>query len=514
MRFARLIKIIYIVLRYGLDEFLGAHDRLRVFHRLFRVLLFWHRPQGTRALRLRLALEHLGPLFVKFGQLLSVRPDLIPYDIIEELSKLQDEVPPFPSAQVVAALDAAYGEPHQNVFSEINLKPVASASIAQVHFGVIAQGKDAGRQCAIKVVRPGIEQTIKEDIGLLEILAGFVERAFTDGKRLRPRAVVHEFEKTIHDELDMIREAANASQLKRNFADGRLLYVPEVFWDYCRPRVLVMERIDAIPVNAIEELKRHHVDIKRLSREGVEIFFTQVFRDAFFHADMHPGNIFVLRDGRYSGVDFGIMGTLADADKDYLATNFMAFFNRNYKRVAEAHIEAGWVPKDTRVDEFESAIRAVCEPIFGKPLKEIYFGRVLLRLFEVSRRFRMEVQPQLVLLQKTLLQIEGLGRQLDPDLDVVQIAKPILKRWMSEQIGWRSLVKNVREEAPRWSALLPQLPRLAHRALSEHPQRLDASERKLAALEQTNRQQTNWIRWIAVGFAALLALELYRSFSA
>jgi ubiquinone biosynthesis protein len=513
VRLARLIKIIYVVLRYGLDEFLGAHDRLRVFHRVFRVLLFWHRPKGSRAVRLRLALEHLGPLFVKFGQLLSVRPDLIPYDIIEELSKLQDKVPPFPSVQVVAALDAAYGEPHQNVFREISLEPVASASIAQVHFGVLAAGKDAGKQCAIKVVRPGIEQTIKEDIGLLEILAGFIERAFSDGKRLRPRAVVREFEKTIHDELDMIREAANASQLKRNFADGRLLYVPEVFWDYCRPRVLVLERIDAIPVNAIEELKRHHVDIKRLSREGVEIFFTQVFRDAFFHADMHPGNIFVLRDGRYSGVDFGIMGTLADEDKNYLATNFMAFFNRNYKRVAEAHIEAGWVPKDTRVDEFESAIRSVCEPIFGKPLKEIYFGRVLLRLFEVSRRFKMEVQPQLVLLQKTLLQIEGLGRQLDPDLDVVQIAKPILKRWMSEQIGWRSLVRNVRDEAPRWSSLLPQLPRLAHQALSEHPQRLETSERKLAALEQSNRQQTVWIRWIAVAFAGLLALELYRSLS-
>ncbi len=510
MRLARLIKIIYVILRFGLEEFLGAHDRLRIFHRLIRAVLFWHRPQGSRARRLRLALEHLGPLFVKFGQLLSVRPDLIPYDIIEELSKLQDKVPPFPSEQVVAALDAAYGEPHQNVFREISLEPVASASIAQVHFGVLAQGKDTGRQCAIKVVRPGIEQTIREDIGLLEILAGFVERAFSDGKRLRLRAVVREFEKTMHDELDMIREAANASQLKRNFADGRLLYVPEVFWDYCRPRVLVMERIDAIPVNAIEELKRHHVDIKRLSREGVEIFFTQVFRDAFFHADMHPGNIFVLRDGRYSGVDFGIMGTLADEDKNYLATNFMAFFNRNYKRVAEAHIEAGWVPKDTRVDEFESAIRAVCEPIFGKPLKEIYFGRVLLRLFEVSRRFKMEVQPQLVLLQKTLLQIEGLGRQLDPDLDVVQIAKPILKRWMSEQVGWRALVRNVREEAPRWSALLPQLPRLAHQALAEHPQRLEESERKLAALEQANRQQTALLRWIGAGFAALLALELYR----
>jgi ubiquinone biosynthesis protein len=510
MRFIRLVKIIYVVLRYGLDEFLGAHDRLRIFHRLIRVVLFWHRPQGSRALRLRLALEHLGPLFVKFGQLLSVRPDLIPYDIIEELSKLQDKVPPFPSNQVVTALDAAYGEAHQNVFREITAEPVASASIAQVHFGVLAQGKDAGKQCAIKIVRPGIEQTIKEDIGLLEILAGFIERAFSEGKRLRPKAIVREFEKTMNDELDMIREAANASQLKRNFADGRLLYVPEVFWDYCRPRVLVMERIDAIPVNAIEELKRHRVDIKRLSREGVEIFFTQVFRDAFFHADMHPGNIFVLRDGRYSGVDFGIMGTLADEDKDYLATNFMAFFNRDYKRVAVAHVEAGWVPRDTRVDEFESAIRSVCEPIFGKPLKEIYFGRVLLRLFEVSRRFKMEVQPQLVLLQKTLLQIEGLGRQLDPDLDVVQIAKPILKRWMSQQIGWRALAKSVREEAPRWSTLLPQLPRLAHQALTQHPQRLDESERKLAALEQSNRQQTAWLRWIAVGFATLLALELYR----
>jgi ubiquinone biosynthesis protein len=504
MHLLRFAKILQVAFRYGLDEFIPALGGTSFFHRLLGPLLRRRAFTQARAVRLRLALEGLGPIFVKFGQLLSVRPDLLPPDIVEEMSKLQDQVPPFAPDQVVAALNDAYGQPYQNIFSEFDLQPVASASIAQVHFAVIGSGKEAGRQAAVKIVRPDIARVIAEDVGVLRAFAWLTERLLPDGKRLRPRAVVAEFEKTIIDELDMLREAANASQLRRNFAGGRLLYVPEVFWDYCQPRVLTMERIDAIPVNALADLKQHGVDIKRLSREGVEIFFTQVFRDAFFHADMHPGNIFVLRDGRYTGVDFGIMGTLSERDKQYLATNMMAFFNRDYKRVAQAHIEAGWVPRDTREDEFESAIRSVCEPVFGKPLKEIYFGRVLLRLFEVSRRFKMEVQPQLVLLQKTLLQIEGLGRQLDPDLDLVVIAKPILKRWVSEQIGLRGLARQLREEVPHWGTLLPQLPRLAHTYLSKSsgPDLTAELHALRAQLEKTRR----WIKFLSYALGALVLL--------
>jgi ubiquinone biosynthesis protein len=361
---------------------------------------------------------------------------------------------------------------------------------------------------AVKILRPGIDEVIAHDVGLLYALAGTIERIFPDGKRLRPREVVAEFEKTIADELDLVREAANASQLRRNFADRRLLIVPEVYWDWCNRTVMVMERIAGIPVNAIEELKRHNIDIKKLARDGVEIFYTQVFRDGFFHADMHPGNIFVARDGRYCGVDFGIMGTLSDEDKNYLAINFMAFFHRDYHRVAVAHIEAGWIPRDTRVDEFESAIRSVCEPIFDRPLKEIYFGKLLMRLFEVSRRFRMGIQPQLVLLQKTMLQVEGLGRQLDPDLDLRSAAQPILERFTSEQAGARGFMKQIRDEAPLWARTLPQLPRLVHRVLSDDtPQRLELA---LERLEAAHQRQTRMLRLIAIVILLLAAAWLLR----
>ena len=459
------------------------------------------RPRGER---LRLALQSLGPIFVKFGQLLSVRPDLIPEDIAQELSQLQDQVPPFPPAEVEAALRAAYGRPHAEVFATIDLKPVASASVAQVHFATLPDG----REVAVKVLRPGITRTIEKDVSLLYVTASLVERFYADGKRLRPREVVAEFEKTIHDELDLLREAANASQLRRNFAGGQLLVVPEVYWDWCNRDVMVMERIDGIPVNDVETLKKHNIDIQRLARDGVEIFFTQVFRDGFFHADMHPGNIFVAKDGRYCGVDFGIMGTLSDEDKNYLATNFRAFFNRDYHRVAVAHLDAGWVPRDTRVDEFEGAIRSVCEPIFDRPLKEIYFGKLLMRLFEVSRRFKMEIQPQLVLLQKTLLQVEGLGRQLDPDLDLRKHAQPILERWMREQMGPRALLRQLREEAPLWAKALPQLPRLVHRMLSDDaPQRL---ERAILKLEAAQRRQNRTMMAIVAVLAAMVAVYVIR----
>src|SRR5688572_7250174 len=451
----------------------------------------------SRGERLRLAFESLGPVFVKFGQLLSVRPDIVPQEVASELAKLQDTVPPFPWEDVAATLDRAYGRPHAELFRSFDQKPIASASVAQVHFAVLPDG----REVAVKVLRPGIARVIAKDVALLYAIASIVGLT-RDGKRLRAREVVAEFEKIIGDELDLVREAANASQLRRNFADGRLLIVPEVYWDWCNREVMVMERIDGIPVNATERLRRENIDIRKLARDGVEIFFTQVFRDGFFHADMHPGNIFVSRDGRYCGVDFGIMGTLSDLDKGYLATNFMAFFHRDYRRVAVAHIEAGWVPPETRVEDLEGAIRSVCEPIFDRPLKEIYFGRLLLRLFEVSRRFRMEVQPQLVLLQKTLLQVEGLGRQLDPDLDLRRTAQPILERWMNEQVGFRGLLRSLRDEAPLWARTLPQLPRLVHRMLTDEPARRIQVE--LARLAATQQRQTR----LLAGIVAVLALML------
>ncbi len=495
MRALRLTRILHTIGRYGLDEFLPRRGT-RLLRLPFSIAYFWADRSRPRAERLRLALESLGPIFVKFGQLLSVRPDLIPEDVAEELSGLQDNVPPFPWEQVAATLERAYGRPHTEVFPTFSTAPIASASVAQVHFATLPDA----REVAVKILRPGIREVIAQDVGLLHALAGLVEDFLPEGRRLRPREVIVEFEHTIADELDLLREAANASQLRRNFADGRLLVVPEVYWDWCNREVMVMQRIDGIPVNAVARLREAGIDIPRLARDGVEIFFTQVFRDGFFHADMHPGNIFVRRDGRYCGVDFGIMGTLSDGDKSYLATNFMAFFHRDYHRVAVAHVEAGWVPRDTRVDEFEGAIRSVCEPIFDRPLKEIYFGKLLLRLFEVSRRFRMEIQPQLVLLQKTLLQVEGLGRQLDPELDLRRTAQPILERWMNEQVGARAFLRQVREEAPLWTKMLPQLPRLVHRALAE-----DRTARFEAAIERLERTQQRQVRML-FGIAAVLAL--------
>jgi ubiquinone biosynthesis protein len=503
MRALRLTRILHTIGRYGLDEFLPKRGT-RLLRLPFSIAYAGRDRSKPRAVRLRLALESLGPIFVKFGQLLSVRPDLIPEDVAEELSRLQDNVPPFTWEEVQATIARAYGRPHTEVFKTFSDVPIASASVAQVHFATLPDD----REVAVKILRPGIREVIGEDVSLLHTLAGLVEDFLPEGRRLRPRAVVEEFEHTIADELDLLREAANASQLRRNFADGRLLVVPEVYWDSCNREVMVMQRIDGIPVNAVARLREAGIDIPRLARDGVEIFFTQVFRDGFFHADMHPGNIFVRRDGRYCGVDFGIMGTLSDADKNYLAMNFMAFFHRDYHRVALAHVEAGWVPRDTRVDEFEGAIRSVCEPIFDRPLKEIYFGKLLLRLFEVSRRFRMEIQPQLVLLQKTLLQVEGLGRQLDPDLDLRRAAQPILERWMNEQVGPRAFMRQLREEAPLWAKTLPQLPRLVHRALAEDSTR--RFEDALARLERTQSRQVRMLFGIVAVLALLVAAVLLR----
>jgi ubiquinone biosynthesis protein len=504
MKLLRLLRILSIGLRYGLEEFFLGHERVRPLRWLVRFALFWRPLTEPRGVRLRRALEALGPIFVKFGQMLSTRRDLVPLDIADELAQLQDRVPPFPSAQAIATLESAYKKPLAEVFAEFDATPVASASVAQVHFARLHDGTAV----AVKVLRPGIAPVIAHDVSLLYAAAGLVEKLFADGKRLRPREVVAEFEKHLEDELDLMREAANCSQLRRNFKDSPLLMVPEVYWDYCEHNVMVMDRMDGIPVSQIERLRESGVNIPRLAAMGVEIFFTQVFRDGFFHADMHPGNILV-RPGseQYIALDFGIMGTLTEVDKQYLARNFLAFFRRDYKGVALAHLESGWVPADTRIDELEAAVRAVCEPVFDRPLKEISFGRVLLQLFQASRRFNVEIQPQLVLLQKTLLNIEGLGRQLDPDLDLWKTAKPFLERWMNEQMGWRALVNNLKTEAPKWAALLPQLPRLAHQALNQN--RLAQLEAGLTLMLLQQKVRNRWLGVIAGLLAMLSAATLY-----
>jgi len=465
---SQILRVMYInlvLMRHGLDEVVLATHLFRPF-RFLLYLTPWNwvrRRQAPRAVRVRRALEDLGPIFVKFGQILSTRRDLLPDDIAEELARLQDRVPPFPGERARAMIEKAYGQALTEVFEQFDATPLASASIAQVHAARLREG----REVVVKVLRPGIDRVIRRDVSLMRYLAALAERYWREGRRLRPREVVGEFEKTIYDELDLLREAANASQLRRNFLGSDLLYVPEVYWPYCRGNVMVMERIAGTPISNIDALRAQGIDFKQLAEQGVEIFFTQVFRDNFFHADMHPGNIFVGPEGRYIAVDFGIMGTLSPTDQRYLAENFVAFFRRDYRRVAELHVESEWVPSDTRVDEFESAIRTVCEPIFERPLKDISFGHLLLRLFQTARRFNMQVQPQLVLLQKTLLNIEGLGRQLYPDLDLWRTAKPFLERWMSEQVGVRAFARNLRTAIPTWTESLPELPQLLHRTLEQ-----------------------------------------------
>ncbi len=492
----RLLRVFAVGLRFGLHEFIPRFARNPL------VRLAARRTDRPRAERLREALETLGPIYVKFGQVLSTRRDLVPLDIADELAKLQDRVPPFPSDLAVAEIEKGLGRKIEAVFAAFEREPVASASIAQVHLATLHDG----REVAVKVLRPRVEDEIAKDVALLATAAEFVERLWPDGRRLKPREVVAEFARHLEDELNLMREAANASQLRRNFERSALLLVPEVHWELCSERVMVMQRMRGTPVSQVETLRAKGIDIPALARAGVEIFFTQVFRDGFFHADMHPGNILVTTEGegtgRYVALDFGIMGTLTEADKNYLAQNFLAFFNRDYRRVAQAHLDAGWVPAHTRVDEFETAIRAVCEPVFARPLKEIYFGRLLLRLFQTSRRFSVEIQPQLVLLQKTLLNIEGLGRQLDPELDLWRTAKPFLERWMDEQVGWRGLVRALRREAPYWAGTLPQLPRLVHRALDED--RLGALHDAVERLASENARRNDLVS----GFLLVAALVL------
>lgn len=503
MYLIRLLTIITVALRFGLDEFLRGHERVSGLHSALRAVMFWRNLAAPRAVRLRCALETLGPIFVKFGQILSTRRDLLPEDIADELAKLQDQVPPFPGAEVVAVIERALGRPLHDSFRSFERTAHASASVAQVHLAELHDGREA----AVKILRPGIAKVIRNDVELLDAGASLMEWLWDDGKRLKPHEVVAQFSRHLDDELDLMREAANASQLRRNFAGSPLLAVPEIYWEYCATEVMVMQRMRGTPVSQVDALRAQGVDIAKLARAGVEIFFTQVFRDGFFHADMHPGNIFVTPAGQYIALDFGIMGTLTPTDKHYLAQNFLAFFRRDYRRVALAHIESGWTPPDTSVEAFETAIRAVCEPIFDKPLKDISFGKLLLRLFQTSRRFNMQVQPQLVLLQKTLLNIEGLGRDLDPDLDLWATAKPFLERWMSEQVGWRALLRQVHEEAPFWATTLPQLPRLIHRALNE--ERVAPLQKQLALMQLEQQRLRSTLALVTALFALSAALTAF-----
>ncbi len=506
MRLFRLARIVHVSLRFGLDRvILDAAPNGRLL-RFTRAVLFWRRFETPNAVRLRLALESLGPIFVKFGQMLSTRRDLLSPQLANELALLQDQVPPFDSDAAVAVIESSFGQSLSQLFRNFERTPVASASVAQVHFAELPDGTPV----AVKVLRPGIEKVIAHDLSLLETAAILLEGLWPESRRLKPREVVAEFSKYLRDELDLMREAANCSQLRRNFKDSQLLLVPEVHWDWCARNVMVMERMHGTPISQTGLLVQQGIDLPALSRAGVEIFFTQVFRDGFFHADMHPGNIFVHADGRYIALDFGIMGTLNEEDKNYLAQNFLAFFQRDYRRVALAHIEAGWVPPHTRADEFEAAIRTVCEPIFDKPLKDISFGKTLLRLFQTARRFEMEVQPQLVLLQKTLLNIEGLGRQLDPELDLWKTAKPFLERWMDSQVGVRALLRNLREEAPAYATLLPQLPRLVHQALVAPEKHHREQKIHLAQIAKTQRRQTTLMAVLVTCVLGVLFLELYR----
>ncbi|WP_258808192.1 ubiquinone biosynthesis regulatory protein kinase UbiB [Pseudidiomarina sp. CB1] len=515
MRAKRLYQITRTFLHYGLNELIPA-KWMPWSVRVARVGLFWlsnrhkEKPAGER---LRLALESLGPVWVKFGQMLSTRRDLLPPDIALELAKLQDKVKPFSGERAQKLIEKALGLKHiDELFDDFNVTPLASASIAQVHTAKLKHGDDAGADVVIKVIRPDIRDAIDADLSLMETLASVLAKHLPDGRRLKPREVVKEYRKTLLDELDLAREAANAIQLRRNFEDSKLLYIPKVYSDFSRHNVMVMERIDGIPVSDVDTLMALGVDMKKLAERGVEVFFTQVFRDSFFHADMHPGNIFVARehpeDPQYLGIDFGIVGTLNREDKRYLAENFLAFFNRDYRKVAELHVDSGWVPAHINVEEFESAIRTVCEPIFNKPLADISFGHVLVNLFNTARRFEMEVQPQLVLLQKTLLYVEGLGRTLYPQLDLWQTAKPFLERWMQEQLGWRAVLRSVKEHAPYWAEKMPEMPTLLYDYLRNQKHQVEQQQLATQALLAGQRKMVWRLWWGLMSTATLVSTTL------
>jgi ubiquinone biosynthesis protein len=502
----RLIHINWVMIFHGLDEIiLKTHLFRPIRYLAFLSPSYWIRKsRDPRGVRIRRTLEDLGPIYVKFGQTLSTRKDLLPEDIAEELVKLQDRVPPFSEDIARKIIEEQLGMSIATAFAEFDSTPLASASIAQVHTATL----NSGEKVIVKVLRPNIEDKIHSDVGLLYELAKLAERFWADARRLRAVEVVAEFEKTIHDELDLVREAANASAIRKNFKDSNMLYIPEIHWPLTRRKVLVMERIYGIPVGDIQALREGDADFKKLAERGVEIFFTQVFRDNFFHADMHPGNIFVELPDKYLAVDFGIVGSLSDSDQRYLAENFLAFFNHDYRRVAQMHIESGWVPGSTRIDEFEAAIRSVCEPIFEKPLKDISFGLLLLRLFQTARRFDMVVQPQLVLLQKTLLNIEGLGRQLYPDLDLWQTAKPFLEDWFKQRLGPGAKIKELLDKLPQVTEALPEIPALLLHALqgaAQIQQQMQQQNREILELRLQLMRNNKTNIWAMLTAATLIA---------
>ena len=514
--FRRVLSIQRILVKYGLDDFIRETHLLRPLRFFFYVLPRRRDTSAPLGERIRLALEELGPIFVKFGQALSTRRDLLPVDIADELAKLQDSVPPFPSEQAIAILNEVFGEPVEQVFKRFDVEPLAAASIAQVHTAQLQNGQEV----VVKLLRPGVQEQIEGDLDVLRMIAGLAAKYWEHGKRLRPLDIVAEYERTIIDELDLMREAANAAQLKRNFGASDMLYVPDVYWDYCRPEVLVQERIYGIPISDMNALREAGANIQVLAENGVEIFFTQVFRHNFFHADMHPGNIFVIATDpnkpKYAAVDFGIVGTLSPEDRHYLANNFLAFFDRDYHRIAKLHIDSGWVPEGTRIDQLETAVRTVCEPIFNKPLSEISFAQVLMRLFRVAQRFNVEVQPQMILLHKTLFNIEGLGRELYPQLDLWKTAHPVLKRWMNDQVGPRAMLEDFRENLPQLRQSLRDLPtvlkQIADQASSEDPaaRKQVAEFRKLREDMQEHQRQRYWLTATATAVISgtlLLALE-------
>ena len=502
---ARLFGIQRVLMRYGLDDVIRKTHLLRPLRFLFFLLPRRRDTSAPLGERIRLALEELGPIFVKFGQVISTRRDLLPADIADELAKLQDAVPPFPAAQAIQILDEVYGESVDKVFKRFDVEPFAAASIAQIHTAQLPNGTEV----IVKLLRPGVRSLIERDLEVMRMIAGLAEKYWEHGRRLRPLELVAEYERTIIDELDLMREAANTAQLRRNFAGSDKLYVPDIYWDFCRPEVLVQERIYGIPISDMDALVEAGTNIKVLAENGVEIFFTQVFRHNFFHADMHPGNIFVLAADperpKYAAVDFGIIGTLSPSDRRYLAENFLAFFDRDYHRIAKLHIDSGWVPEGTRIDQLETAVRTVCEPIFNKPLSEISFAQVLTRLFRVAQRFDVEIQPQMILLHKTLFNIEGLGRDLYPQLDLWKTAHPVLKRWMNEQIGPRAMLDDLRENLPKLRETLRELPAvlgyLAGQAASNEQQK-DKQAVELRKIRHELQSLPRYRFWLVATIAA------------
>jgi len=506
--FFRLVRIQRVLVKYGLDDIISATHLLRPMRFFFYLAPRRRSRAAPRGERIRLALEELGPIFVKFGQAISTRRDLLPPDIANELAKLQDSVPPFPADEARAILESAYGRPVDEVFQRFDREPLAAASIAQVHTAQLPDGSEV----ILKVLRPGVLEQIEQDLDVLRTIAGLAAKYWRHGKRLKPLEVVSEYEQTIIDELDLMREAGNAAQLKRNFQGSDMLYVPEIYWDYCRPEVLVQERIHGIPISDMAALRAAHTNIRQLAENGVEIFFTQVFRHNFFHADMHPGNIFVIvtdpEKPKYAAVDFGIVGTLSPDDKRYLAENFLAFFDRDYYRIAKLHLDSGWVPEGSRIDQLETAVRTVCEPIFNKPLAEISFAQVLLRLFRVAQRFNVEIQPQLILLHKTLFNIEGLGRELYPELDLWKTAKPVLQQWMDEQVGPRAMIDDFRENLPQLREALRELPSVLKQLgdqLGEGRLRFNLQSTELDEIRRQLDAQRRQRYWLAVAATCAVA---------